>query len=116
MVVPDVYNESLIRRSEIVLDFDVIDIWNDELNKMNDGKEGVSYKYPDSFVQLLGSRVYFHLTYRQTEGVAIAYAGESVPDYNTVHKTVVKGIPHSKVKLCNNVFIGHNPPRLHLGR
>jgi hypothetical protein len=44
MVLPDVYNESLVRRSEIVLDFDVIGSWNDELNKMNDGKEAVSYK------------------------------------------------------------------------
>jgi hypothetical protein len=79
----------LVKRSEIVLDFDVIDNWNDELNKMNDGNEDVSYRYryPDSFVQLLGSRVYFNLTYRQSESVVIAYAGEktpSVPDYSTV--------------------------------
>jgi hypothetical protein len=82
MVVPDVYNESLVRRSEIVLDFDVIGSWNDELNKMNDGKEAVSYKYPDSFVQLLRSRVNWD---RRSNS---AYAGEkapSVPDYSTVH-------------------------------
>lgn len=68
-----------------MLDFDVIDNWNDELNKMNDGKEGVSYRYPDSFVQSLGSRVHFNLTYRHSEGVVIAYAGEkapSIPDYS----------------------------------
>ena len=41
---------------------------------MNQGKEGAGYKYPDSFVQLLGyMRVYFHLPYRQTEGVVIAH-------------------------------------------
>jgi hypothetical protein len=66
-----IYNESLVRRGKIVLDFDVIDNWNSELNKMNDGKEeGASYTYPDSFVQLLGyMRAYFHLPYRQTGSV-----------------------------------------------
>ncbi len=34
-----IYNESLVRRSEIVLSFDVIDNWNNEFSKMNDGKE-----------------------------------------------------------------------------
>ena len=64
-----IYNESLVRRGEVVLDFDVIDNWNNELDNMNEGKEGASYVYPDSFVQLLGyMRAYFHLPYRQTEG------------------------------------------------
>jgi hypothetical protein len=41
-----------------------IDNWNNELEKMDDGKEGASYVYPHSFVQLLGyMRVYFHLPY-----------------------------------------------------
>ena len=34
------YNESLVKRGEILLDFDVIDNWNSELEKMNQGKEG----------------------------------------------------------------------------
>jgi hypothetical protein len=34
------YNKSLVRRGEVVLDFDVIDNWNNELDKMNGGKEG----------------------------------------------------------------------------
>jgi len=33
------YNESLIRRGEILLDFDVIDNWYIELEEMNEGKE-----------------------------------------------------------------------------
>jgi hypothetical protein len=37
-----------------MMDFDVIDDWQEELDKMNDGKEGALYRYPDSFVQLLG--------------------------------------------------------------
>ena len=38
-----IYNESLVRRGEVVLDFDVIDNWNNALDNMNEGKEGVSY-------------------------------------------------------------------------
>jgi hypothetical protein len=54
------YNESLVRRGEVILDFDVIDSWNSELKRMNNGKKGAQYDYPDSFVQLLGyMRVYF---------------------------------------------------------
>ena len=71
-----IYNESLVRRGEVVLDFDVIDNWNNELDNMNEGKEyGASDVYPDSFAQLLGyMRAYFHLPYRQTEGVVRAHA------------------------------------------
>ena len=78
----------MVRRGEILLDFDVIDNWHSDLDGMNEGKEGAAYKYPDSFVQLLGyMRVYFHLPYRQTEGVVRAHANNkvpSVPDYSTI--------------------------------
>jgi hypothetical protein len=47
------YNQLLVRRGEeVMMDFDVIDSWQEELlEKMNDGKEeGAQYKYPDSFI------------------------------------------------------------------
>ena len=34
------YNESLVRRGEVMLDFDVVDGWEEELEKMNEGKVG----------------------------------------------------------------------------
>ena len=72
------YIESLVRRGEVILDFDVIDGWYDELERMNEGKRGAAYGYPDSFVQLLGYvKAYFHLPYRQTEGVVRAHATKS---------------------------------------
>ena len=104
-----IYNESLVRRGEVVLDFDVIDNWNNELDNMNEGKEGASYVYPDSFVQLLGyMRAYFHLPYRQTEGVVRAHAKSkvpSIPDYSTIQShskryldiVCLSGIPHFKI-------------------
>jgi len=81
------YNESLVRRGEVILDFDIIDGWYIELERMNEGKSA-TYGYPNSFVQLLGyDKVYFHLPYRQTEGVVRAHAANkipSIPDYSTI--------------------------------
>ena len=79
------YNESLVKRGEVLLGFDVIDNWDKELEEMNKGKEGRKFVYPDSFIKLLGyMRAYFHLPYRQTEGVVREHASKtlpSVPDY-----------------------------------
>ena len=81
------YNESLVKRGEVLLDFDVIDNWDNELEEMNKGKEGRKFVYPDSFIKLLGyMRVYFHLPYRQTEGIVRAHAANtlpSIPDYSS---------------------------------
>ena len=86
------YNQSLVRRGQVLLDFDVIDGWDHELSQMNHGKIGEPYDYPDSFMQLLGyMRAYFHLPYRQTEGVVIAHASTKVPcipDYSTISRRI----------------------------
>jgi hypothetical protein len=86
------YNQSLVRRGEVILDFDVIDSWYGELYSMNNGKRGAQYHYPDSFIQLLGyMRVYFHLPYRQAEGVVMAHAGNkipSIPNYSTINRRI----------------------------
>jgi len=83
-----------VRRGEIILGFDIIDNWNNELHRMNLGKEGALYRYPDTFVLLLGyMRVYFHLPFRQTKGVVAAHAGRkvpSIPDYSTINRRVNK--------------------------
>ena len=86
------YNESLVRRGEILLDFDVIDNWNTELSEMNKNKEGRKFVYPDSFIKLLGyMRAYFHLPYRQTEGVVREHAFNtlpSIPDYSNISRRI----------------------------
>lgn len=86
------YNESLVKRGEVLLDFDVIDNWDNELEEMNKGKEGRKFVYPDSFIKLLGyMRVYFHLPYRQTEGIVRAHAANtlpSIPDYSRICRRI----------------------------
>ena len=88
------YNESLVKRGEVLLDFDVIDNWDYELEKMNQGKEGRKFVYPDSFIKLLGyMRAYFHLPYRQTEGVVREHAANtlpSIPDYSRICRRINK--------------------------
>jgi hypothetical protein len=75
------YNKSMVRRGEVVLDFDVIKNWDNELDKINDGKEGALYRYRFlCSITWIYMRAYFHLPYRQTEGVVVrAHAGKEIP-------------------------------------
>ena len=86
------YNESLVRRGEILLGFDVIDNWDIELAEMNRGKIGEPFHYPDTFVLMLGyAKAYFHLPYRQTEGIVNGHAGNripSIPDFSTISRRI----------------------------
>jgi hypothetical protein len=59
------YNESLVRRGEMLFDSGFLQNWRAaELKIMNKGKEGPHYRYPNSFISLLlatvYTRTYFH--------------------------------------------------------
>ena len=86
------YNQSLVRRGEILLGFDVIDNWDTELKEMNKDKIGEPFHYPNTFLLLLGyAKVYFHLPYRQTEGIAQGHAKgkvPSIPHYTTISRRI----------------------------
>src|SRR3954467_13614990 len=88
------YNQSLVRRGEILLGFDVINNWDTELKEMNKDKIGEPFHYPDTFLLLLGyAKAYFHLPYRQTEGIAQGHAKgkvPSIPDYITINRRINK--------------------------
>ena len=56
-------------------------MWDYNLDKMNENKKGKPYSFPDSFILLIGHiRVYFHLPYRQTEGI-IKATGKNLPSH-----------------------------------
>jgi IS5 family transposase len=110
------YNESLVRRGEVLLDFDVIDKWDNELEEMNKDKEGRKFVYPDSFIKLLGyMRAYFHLPYRQTEGIVRAHAANtlpSIPDYSRICRRINRldikissGDDNNKSSLHDDYFV-----------
>ena len=76
---------------------------------MNHGKVGEPYDYPDSFIQLLGyMRAYFHLPYRQTQGVVIAHASTKVPGiphYSTISRRINRLEIKINEKLGNDIVI-----------
>ena len=83
------YNDSLIRRGEVMLDFDLLDEWKRELKKMNRNKEGAPFRYPEAFMRLLSYlHVLFHLPYRQEEGFIRSLSkyveGLGAPGYSTI--------------------------------
>src|SRR6476646_5818896 len=88
------YNQSLVRRGEILIGFDIINNWDAELKEMNKDKVGEPFHYPDTFLLLLGyAKVYFHLPFRQTEGIAQGHAHgkvPSIPDYTTINRRINK--------------------------
>src|SRR5450756_764926 len=86
------YNEALVRRGELELDSSVIEEWNKELKKENDGKVGEPYRYPESYIRLLAFvRLLFHMPYRETEGfvhfLSKHVEGLKVPDYSTMDRS-----------------------------
>jgi len=86
------YNQSLVRRGEILLGFDVIDNWDIELKEINKDNIGEPFQYPNTFLLLLGyAKAYFHLPYRQTEGIAQGHAKgkiPSIPHYTTINRRI----------------------------
>jgi len=93
----------------VLLDFDVLDGWDHELSQMNECKVGEPYDYPDSFIQLLGYiRVYFHLPYRQTEGLVRAHASTKapcIPHYSTISRRINKLDIKINEKLGDDIVI-----------
>jgi hypothetical protein len=87
-----VYNQSLVRRGELLLAFDVIDNWDVELKEMNKDKIGEPFHYPNTFLLLLGyAKVYFHLPYIQTKGITQGHAKgkvPSIPHYTTINRRI----------------------------
>ena len=77
-----------------MLGFDVINNWDTELKEMNKDKIGEPFHYPDTFLLLLGyAKAYFHLPYRQTEGIAQGHAKgkvPSIPHYTTINRRINK--------------------------
>ena len=90
------YNESLVRRGEMLFDDGFLQNWRAELKKMNKGKEGANCRYPNSLILLLATVHAYLLPYRQLEGFLrmmskhIKKLKEMVPDFTTIWWRVVK--------------------------
>ena len=89
------YNEGLVRRGELYLSLDFLESWDNELDKMNKGKKGAPFAYPEPFVNYMGF-IYsiFHIPYRQMEGYLRKLSGlvsrDISADYTTLFKRIAK--------------------------
>jgi transposase len=104
------YNESLVRRGEMLFDDGFLQNWRAELKKMNKGKEGANYRYPNSLILLLATVHAYLLPYRQLEGflrmmsVHIKRLQEIVPDFTTIWWRVIR----MKINLDPKVNLGRD--------
>ncbi len=66
---------------------------------MNKDKVDEPFRYPNTFLLLLRyAKVYFHLPYRQTEGIAQGHAKGKVPDI-PYHSTISRRINRLDIKI-----------------
>ena len=82
----------LLNAGKALLNFDVIDNWYVELEKMNKCKEDRKFVYPDSFIRLLSyMRAYFHLPYILIENIVRARVVNtlpSIPNYSRICRRI----------------------------
>jgi hypothetical protein len=78
------YNESPVRRGELLFDTDFLSNWRAELKEMNKGKEGAKFRYPNSLIWLLATVHTYLFPYRELEGFLRSIS---------VHIKELKGIP-----------------------
>lgn len=89
------YNEELVRRGELCLSLEFLENWDNELDKMNEGKKGAPFSYPEQFVTFMAF-VYsiFHMPYRQLEGflrkLSDLVSRDIAADYTTLFKRIAK--------------------------
>ena len=87
------YNESLVRRGELLFDTDFLSNWRAELKEMNKGKEGAKFRYPNSLIWLLTTVHTYLLPYRELEGFLRAISVhikelKGIPDFTTMWRRV----------------------------
>ncbi len=77
---------------------------------MNQDKVCEPFHYPNTFLLLLGyAKVYFHLPYRQTEGITQAHAKgkvPSIPNYTTINRRINRLDIKIKDTMDNKEFEG----------
>ncbi|WP_052322780.1 IS5-like element ISMeco1 family transposase [Methanocella conradii] len=100
------YNEELVRRGELYLSLDFLERWGEEVRKMNEGKRGRPFRFPEAFVEWMALlHVWFFMPFRQMEGFLRAlsqHAPLEPADYTTLFKRI-KGL---KLDLSSTIVAG----------
>lgn len=90
-----VYNRQLVERgmklaSRIkTIKTEVVEFWDEELNQMNEGKEGRRFQYTDSMIIFFSIiRSAFNInSYRNLQGLGILFF-DKVPDYTRINRRI----------------------------
>ena len=87
------YNEELVVRGEFLVELAWMESWGEELDRMNKGKVGAQYEFPESLIRL---QAVWHqwVDYREVEGVTrklVTIAKlPAFNDYSTINRRVNK--------------------------
>jgi len=83
-------NKSYVQRGTLYFSLDFLDNWDQELRKMNLGKVGRPFEYPEQFIWFLAVFHYvFHIPYRQSQG-AIRGLAKYIPKLKDPHFTQIR--------------------------
>jgi len=67
-------NDKYVRRGEFYFSVGFLEEWDEELEKMNNGKVGKPFQFPDAYIQFFYfMRTIFHVPFRQLEGISRAF-------------------------------------------
>lgn len=102
------YNEKLVRRGELYLSLDFLERWGEEVKKMNKGKRGRPFRFPEAFVDWMGLiRAWFFMPFRQMEGFLRALSLH-VPVEPADYTTLFKRIKDSDLDLSSTIEAGED--------
>ena len=104
-----IYNEQLVKRGEFLLDLNFVENWHEELLKMNLGKHGAPYLFPNSLIELQAVWHAKKIPYRMIEGITrqLTKMGK-VLDYNnytTSNRRINKLACHLAIPMGSNLTL-----------
>lgn len=103
------YNEQLVKRGEYLLDTELVSGWTEELQRMNLGKRGAPYLFPNSLIELQAVWHAKRIPCRMIEGITrrLSEFGK-VPDYNdytTANRRINKLACQLALPIGNNLTL-----------
>lgn len=112
------YNEKLVVRGAFYLDFGFVSNWKNELKKMNEGKVGRPFRFPNGFVEW---QAVWHqwIDYRGLEGIARKFKETDIipeyDDYTTIWHRVSKLVPKIELPRRKELEIATDGSGLKMG-
>lgn len=86
------YNQKLVDRGVFLLDHSLLERWKVNLDRLNEGKFGRHYKFPDELIYWAAMQhVLLGMPYRQIQGYLEMFfrdTGLCVPHFTTLHKRI----------------------------